>query len=75
MHGQRDIDDRSAMSKAMAMATSVTSVALEMVLPVFLGYWLDTKLGTRALFAIVGGAVGLTAGIWNLVRLTRRRGS
>ncbi len=34
----------------------------------FLGYWLDGKLGTRPLLAIVGAFIGGTAGFINLVR-------
>ena len=47
------------------------SVACGMVVPGLLGYWLDTKMGTRALFTILGFGLGMTLGIMQLVRLAR----
>lgn len=46
------------------------TVALEMVLPGLLGLWIDSKLGTRVLFGCLGFAVGLTSGMWHLLRMT-----
>ncbi len=48
-----------------------TTVSAEMVVPLFLGYWVDQWLGTKAVFALVGGAGGLAVGIWSLIRLTK----
>lgn len=48
-----------------------TTVSAEMVVPLFLGYWLDQWLGTTAVFALLGGASGLAVGIWSLVRVTK----
>jgi hypothetical protein len=64
-------DDRSAIARAVQLASSVTTVSLEMVLPVLVGHWIDRWLGVNAVFAILGGTVGLTAGIWSLVRMTQ----
>lgn len=52
-----------------------TTVSAEMVVPVFLGYWVDQWLGTTAVFALIGAATGLFVGIWNLIRLTKALGS
>jgi hypothetical protein len=49
------------------------AVALGMVLPGLAGYWADTRLGTRAVLTILGFALGMTYGIWELVRMGRRR--
>lgn len=51
-------DGRSATAKAAEWVSRVTSISLEMVLPGLAGYWLDTKLGTRVLFLLVGFAMG-----------------
>ena len=51
-------DGRSATAKAADWATRVMTISLEMVLPGLLGYWLDTKLGTKALFLLLGFAMG-----------------
>jgi len=53
----------------MELSSLVTTIALEMVVPILLGYWIDRWLGFSALFAILGGIAGLTGGVWHLVRL------
>jgi hypothetical protein len=47
-------------------------VSLEMVLPGLAGYWLDKQLGTAVLFMLLGFAVGVSAAVIHLVRMTRR---
>jgi F0F1-type ATP synthase assembly protein I len=42
-----------------------------MVVPGLLGYWADSHLGTGFLFLILGMTLGVTVGIWQLVRLTQ----
>lgn len=63
-------DDRSAMALAMAWSSRITTVSVEMVLPALLGYWFDQWLGTEPLFLMLGAALGLTGGIWHLIRMT-----
>ena len=45
-------------------------MAIGMVVPGLIGYYLDGRLGTRALLTIVGFAVGVACGVWQLLRLT-----
>lgn len=47
------------------------TIALGMVVPGLVGYWLDNRLGTRALLTILGFGLGLTFGIWELLRMAR----
>jgi F0F1-type ATP synthase assembly protein I len=52
------------------------AVAAEMAVPILLGAWIDRWLGTKSLFAILGGVFGVTVGVWSLVRMVepiRRR--
>jgi len=58
------------MATAMEWTSRITTISMEMVLPPLLGYWLDSKLGTRAVFVILGAAVGMTLGIWHLLKIT-----
>jgi hypothetical protein len=51
-------DGRSATAKAAVWVSRVTTISLMMVLPGLAGYWIDTKLGTRVVFLLVGFAVG-----------------
>lgn len=62
-------EDRSPMADAAAWASRIMTIAAEMVVPGLLGLWLDRYLGTLFLFALIGFAFGLTAGIMHLVRL------
>ena len=50
------------------------AVAVEMVLPGLIGLWIDQYVGTRFLLGVIGFGLGLTLGIWHLVRLTQPRG-
>ena len=38
------------------------TIAAEMVVPGLIGHWLDTKFGTRAVFLLIGFAVGRPVG-------------
>jgi F0F1-type ATP synthase assembly protein I len=38
----------------------------------FLGYWVDGKIGTRPMLAIVGAFLGATGGFINLIRTLNR---
>jgi F0F1-type ATP synthase assembly protein I len=64
-------DDRSLIAVAMHWATQVTTISIEMVLPILLGVWADRRLGTKALFTILGGIAGLWLGIWTLIRIAK----
>jgi F0F1-type ATP synthase assembly protein I len=72
-------DDRSMLARATEWASSAMTIAIEMVAPVLIGAWIDGRLGTKGVFAIIGGAIGVTAGIWSLLRvvepLRRKRDS
>lgn len=64
-------DDRSPYALAMEWTSRITTVALEMVVPALLGYWLDQWLGTRMVFLILGAILGFATGFYSLLRLTR----
>jgi hypothetical protein len=66
-------DSRSAVAKAYSWAAQIMTVALEMVLPGVVGIWLDRKLGSVALFTVIGFGLGLPLGIWHLLRMTARK--
>ena len=53
------------------LASTVTTIALEMALPAFFGYWIDRKLGIAPLLTSIGAALGLFVGIRSLLYLTR----
>jgi hypothetical protein len=59
------------MAIAATWASRITTVALEMVVPGLIGFWVDSRLGTKVLFGMVGFAFGLTLGIWHLVQMAK----
>jgi F0F1-type ATP synthase assembly protein I len=63
-------DNRSPLAKAYQWSSRIMVVSLEMVLPAFAGYWIDSQLSTLPLFLLIGLAVGCTGGAWHLMRLT-----
>jgi hypothetical protein len=63
-------DDRAPLARAYDRATRGITVAIGMVVPGLVGYYLDSRLGTRALLTILGFGAGVTFGIWQLLRLT-----
>ena len=64
-------DDRSPMARAAAWASRILTVALEMVLPGLLGYWLDRWLRCEPLLTLLGFGFGGTAAFIHLLAMTR----
>ncbi|MEN6406710.1 MAG: AtpZ/AtpI family protein [Thermoguttaceae bacterium] len=62
-------DDRSLLARATEWSFAVMSIAAEMVLPILGGHWLDQRLGIPGVFALLGGILGVSAGIWSLLRI------
>ncbi len=61
-------DDRPPLVQAMDWASRIMALALQMVVPALLGYWLDTKVGTGFAFLIMGTVIGFITGMWQLIR-------
>jgi F0F1-type ATP synthase assembly protein I len=59
------------LARAYDRASRGITVALGMVVPGLIGYFLDNRLGSRPLLTIAGFGLGVTFGIWELVRMTR----
>jgi F0F1-type ATP synthase assembly protein I len=59
------------MARAYQRATRGITVAMGMVIPGLMGYFLDKQLGTKPLLTILGFGLGVTFGIWELVQMTR----
>lgn len=63
-------DSLSPFALGFAWAYRILAVSAEMVVPGLLGSWLDGRLGTQFL-ALAGFGLGITAGIWHLLLMTR----
>lgn len=59
--------------KAMALMSGISAQLVGSILiGIFLGKWLDEKMGTLPLFLIFGLLIGLATGIFSMLRLIRR---
>jgi F0F1-type ATP synthase assembly protein I len=52
---------------AIVLSAGLT-FALAVVIGIVGGHWLDGKLGTKVLFTFLGGALGLWAGLKEIIR-------
>ncbi|MCU0960772.1 MAG: AtpZ/AtpI family protein [Pirellulaceae bacterium] len=66
-------DDRAPWVRAYDWAARGITVAGSMVVPGLIGYYLDTRWGTRPWIMMVGFAAGVALGIVQLVRMTREQ--
>lgn len=64
-------DERSNFAKGFDLATRISTACLTMVLPALLGHYVDQRLGTKFLFILVGLALGMALGIFQLIRLVK----
>ena len=63
----------SSMAEAMKWVSVVTSVVGVMLVPALGGIWIDNLLGTKALFAILGGIFGLVGGMYCLLEMVKAK--
>ncbi len=68
-------DGMSPVARAAQWTSRIMTISMEMVLPGLAGYWLDQKLGTKALFMLVGFALGGTAAFGHLLHLANKANS
>lgn len=64
-------DDRPPFVKAIEWSARITAVGLQMVLPALVGYWLDTRLGTKGVFVLLGAVLGFASGMVQIIRWGR----
>lgn len=65
----RNIDDRSAMAKAMSKASQLTAISLMMIVPALIGIFIDRQLSTAIVFTILGLFFGMFGAGYQLMRL------
>jgi hypothetical protein len=63
-------DNRHPMAIAAEWVSRITAIALEILVFIWLGKWLDDKLGT-GFWAPIGLVVGPVLGFWHLLAITR----
>ena len=62
----------SPLSVGLEWASRITTIGLEFVLPMVLGYGVDSWLGTTPAGTLVGAVLGFALGIWQTIRTTQK---
>ena len=65
--------ERSPVAIGLEWSATIMVIAAEMVVPGLIGHWLDTKLGTRAVFLLIGFAAGGLLAARALARIAKNR--
>jgi F0F1-type ATP synthase assembly protein I len=63
----------SLIGEAMKWVSVVTSFVGVLIVPALGGIWIDNLLGTKGLFAILGGIVGLVGGMYCLLEMVKAK--
>jgi hypothetical protein len=64
-------DGRTPAARAAQWVSRIMTISLEMVLPGLVGYWIDTRLGTKFVVMLAGFACGIFVAMKHLLHLTR----
>ena len=67
-------DGRSPLAIGYMWSVVITSLGIELVLPILLGVYLDFKLGTRCLCLILGVLLGFFVAAVNFIKLMKTQG-
>jgi hypothetical protein len=62
----------SPLSVGLEWASRITTIGLEFVLPMVLGYGVDSWLGTTPAGTLAGAVLGFALGIWQTIRMTQK---
>ena len=62
----------SPLSVGLEWASRITTIGLEFVLPMVLGYGVDSWLRTTPVGTLAGAVLGFALGIWQTIRMTRQ---
>lgn len=72
MDDKQPRDDSSPIVVAMQWSSRITTISLELIVPVLIGYWLDRLWGSLPLLIIVGVIIGFATATLSLMRLVKR---
>jgi ATP synthase protein I len=72
-HTNQDEEDRSPYSIAMEWTARISVISMEMVVPMVIGVWLDSRWRTLPLCVIIGGALGFWTALQSLLQISKQR--
>jgi F0F1-type ATP synthase assembly protein I len=64
-------DRRSPLSVGLVWSARASMLGVEFALPVFLGHYIDLRLGTSPIALFVGMILGFVVGMMHLLRIAR----
>jgi hypothetical protein len=64
---------QSSIAEAYYWLSIVTTITLEMVLPAWLGSWLDERWSTTPVLTIIGAGLGMLVSITHLIQITNKK--
>jgi hypothetical protein len=64
-------DGRSALARGMVWGTQISSLGLELAVPILVGYWCDRQWGTWPWLLLLGMGLGIYIFTWGVIRLGR----
>jgi F0F1-type ATP synthase assembly protein I len=67
-------DDHSPLADAAEWTARITTICLELLLPIAGGCWLDHWLGTHVLFLIIGVILGFAVSLLSLLQISKSGG-
>lgn len=62
----------SPLAKGYMLGTLVLTAAIQMVLPIIAGSWLDKRLNTEPVFVLIGIALGILIMVTQLLRIVKK---
>ena len=60
-----------SIAAAWSLATRIMAISATVVIPIFIGYWIDSKLGTLPIFVLISCVIGMILGGYQLVNLVK----
>lgn len=64
-------DGRAEWARGYAIGGQIVGIALELVAPFLVGFYLDRKFGTLPVLTLIGVALGLASGTLHFVQFYR----
>ncbi|MDR1291205.1 MAG: AtpZ/AtpI family protein [Planctomycetaceae bacterium] len=68
----KEENNNNSVSDTYMIAAKVSSIGIEMVVPVLFGVWFDYLFSTVVIFAILGAISGTALAFWHLIKISNK---
>lgn len=66
-------DGRSPMARGMMWASQISTLGIEMALPILGGYYLDRRWNSSPVCILIGVVLGFGIGLYLIIKITQRK--